>query len=813
MSLIVLGVWSFHGLSTILTALLLHNLLRLNSISVVLPSLAISFLLLVLWLLYVRRVVWVVDDLPSTKLSVNQLVPVALLFCSILLIVEFLSYIFLNDIWFVKQFTFYGLNQLIVAIAFYLYTYVLSMKRYVNSLAIYIPFLPYPLNLISTFTVCIYYTFTRPKINVDQTIVLGRLKYRVFKFLGLDAKFNQDSGMLEVKGFKHVLAIEKYNALLTFPRYARNKHMLIVGSSGCGKSATLTYLINEFLRKVKDCKVIVIDPVESISNYLNQIGVKHLKVDLSNVDVLNFSEPSDILNFVNAFQVALAKNFSIHNVLGPRQEALLIQVLEEIYRKSPDLLSIDYVIGVLRRLYERYRDNKLMSEVILGVINKLQNLTNLRNARYVLNLEKVLENDLVVFTLTRLNDLEKSLFMEYFLRLLDKFVRTRKLRDVNIVLVVDEAHRILPKELKFNEVVESIVREGRNYNVIVILSTQLLSDLPRSIIENVGVIMYFKPIGVDILERKLLLNVLDIDENDYSNIISKVRFSEFKPGSILKNYALVKTVDIPHALVVEPFWYIDLKPEDVVKDVKVVYEGVVTEKKLTKVEKCLIEEVSPRLDVVVKSSVKAEVVDEGELDICKAYGLNDTECKVLNFIKNYSTVVSRERIVKEFNLSDSYVRKILRKLIDLGLVKEVKYYSCRFGGKLVTFYTFRDYKKRIHRALVIDLYNYLKEILGEDKVKLLNRPGMPDIEVNVNGLRIAVEVETGLKDINDTVKMIIDRAKVYDKVVIVYPTPEKKIEYVKHIVEKISDEVKSKLTITDMYEVYVKGKEIFTKIK
>ncbi|GEM_PF-5969381 len=58
--------------------------------------------------------------------------------------------------------------------------------------------------------------------------------------------------------------------------------------------------------------------------------------------------------------------------------------------------------------------------------------------------------------------------------------------------------------------------------------------------------------------------------------------------------------------------------------------------------------------------------------------------------------------------------------------------------------------------------------------------------------------------------MIRKRLKSYDKVIIVYPTSEKKLEYGKYINEKLSNEEKIKVKIIDMYEACTKMKAIIT---
>lgn len=108
-------------------------------------------------------------------------------------------------------------------------------------------------------------------------------------------------------------------------------------------------------------------------------------------------------------------------------------------------------------------------------------------------------------------------------------------------------------------------------------------------------------------------------------------------------------------------------------------------------------------------------------------------------------------------------RELLDKMLGLGLLERI---NIEFGDVAEEWFMARNGAVSVEHEAWVEI---LSEILRSNGIncKVMDNSNGPDIHVYRNGIKTAVEYETGLKSSSSTLKMIGSRMEKYDKVVIV----------------------------------------------
>ena len=380
---------------------------------------------------------------------------------------------------------------------------------------------------------------------------------------------------LEINKVIHLLNTDCSNSLLevdTFPYLQGNfylnqnnfnfdKHSIIIGSSGCGKSKFISLLI----KNIKKCeslrkkyKVVVIDPHAALENDIGGMGrVVDFKSDFDSIDlfinnnddIVSSSELLlDLLKSLIADQynsklervlrhsihlLLTAESFNFRNL---RRLILDIEYRNELIKKLKDKLPI----SVIDFFLSDFNDLKTKSygetiSPIIAFIDEMEMIPVFNSNYNGESLREVLNSYfLTIFSLDRIKLGEKvtktisGLIMQQLLTI----VQRREI-DEHIIFVIDEVAVVE------NPILSRYLSEARKFNLSLILAGQFFSqiseELKNSIFANVINYYIFRV-------SKLDANVL-VDSFDMKIPLDNSRDSKVKILTELNNRECIVRID------------------------------------------------------------------------------------------------------------------------------------------------------------------------------------------------------------------------------------------------------------------------------
>ena len=389
---------------------------------------------------------------------------------------------------------------------------------------------------------CVELTF----IKLYEDKILSRAKYYIEKnrrikkyiligkkedILSIDFESNKrffyksSPKYLDINKILHLLNTDYSNALLsidTFPylqgdfylnqsKFSFNKHSVIMGSSGCGKSKFISMLINNINKNnefKQQYKVVVIDPHASLEDDVGGIGkVIDFKRDIDSVDLF-INSSDDIVSstelLLDLFKSLIADQFnsklervlrhSIHilltnesfNFRNLRKIILDLEYRNELIKK----LKYNLPISVIDFFLSDFNDLKTKSygeaiSPIIGFIDEMEMIPVFNKDKKNENLlNTVRDNFLTIFSLdrTRLGDKVTKTISGLIMQQLLTIIQRREINE-HIIFIIDEVAVVE------NPILCRYLSEARKYNLSLILAgqyfNQISEELKTSIFANV----------------------------------------------------------------------------------------------------------------------------------------------------------------------------------------------------------------------------------------------------------------------------------------------------------------------------------------
>ena len=334
---------------------------------------------------------------------------------------------------------------------------------------------------------------------------------------------------LEINKILYLLNTNSNNALLavdTFPylqdnfylnqnNFSFDKHSIIIGSSGCGKSKFISLLINNINKEEnlkQQYKVVVIDPHSALENDIGGIGkVIDFKSNLDSIDLFinnndDIVSSTELLLDLLKSLIADQYNSKLERVLRHSIYLLLTDesfnfrnlrglILDLEYRN--DLikkLKCNLPISVIDFFLSDFNDLKTKSygeaiSPIIGFIDEMEMIPVFNSEQSSENLKNTIhDNFLTLFSLdrTKLGDKVTKTISGLIMQQLLTIIQKREI-DEHIIFIIDEVAAVE------NPILSRYLSEARKFNLSLILAGQYFNQISNELKDSIfaNVINYF----------------------------------------------------------------------------------------------------------------------------------------------------------------------------------------------------------------------------------------------------------------------------------------------------------------------------------
>ena len=330
---------------------------------------------------------------------------------------------------------------------------------------------------------------------------------------------------LEINKILHLLNTDSNNALLsvdTFPylqgdfylnqnSFSFDKHSIIMGSSGCGKSKFISLLINNINKNEsirQKYKVVVIDPHATLENDIGGIGkVIDFKSNLDSIDLFinnndDIVASTELLLDLLKSLIADQYNSKLERVLRHSIHLLLTDESFNFRSLRRIILDLEYRNDLIKKLkynlpvsvidffLSDFNDLKTKSygdaiSPIISFIDEMEMIPAFNREQNSENLKNTIhDNFLTLFSLdrTKLGDKVTKTISGLIMGQLLTIIGKREI-DEHIIFIIDEVAVVE------NPILSRYLAEARKYNLSLILAgqyfNQISDELKNSIFANV----------------------------------------------------------------------------------------------------------------------------------------------------------------------------------------------------------------------------------------------------------------------------------------------------------------------------------------
>jgi DNA helicase HerA-like ATPase len=291
-----------------------------------------------------------------------------------------------------------------------------------------------------------------------------------------------------------------------------SKHSAIVGTTGSGKSCSLTLILRSLLTAHPNGHVVLLDPHGEYATAFSDLA------EVITPD--NLQLPYWLLSFDEMVEVLCARDPIARSREIPILKEVILQAKQDFLGNDPEkvaTLTVDTPIPyrittVLQRISERMGklDRPDSSLPYLRLTSTIENLR--KDRRYAFMFEGLTVRDnmsdiisrilripvdgkpITILDISAVPSEIVNVVVSLLCRVIFDFsLHSEREEAIPVLLVCDEAHRYIPRDEKtgFEPTVRSIARiakEGRKYGVSVCLVTQRPSELSESILSQCSTI-------------------------------------------------------------------------------------------------------------------------------------------------------------------------------------------------------------------------------------------------------------------------------------------------------------------------------------
>ena len=334
---------------------------------------------------------------------------------------------------------------------------------------------------------------------------------------------------LDINKILHLLNTDPHSSILkidTFPylqgnfylnqnSYNFDKHSIVLGSSGCGKSKFISLLINNIYKNRnlrQRYRVVVIDPHASLENDIGGISkVIDFKNSLDSIDLfINNSDDvissTELLLELLKSLIADQYNSKLERVLRHSIHILLTNESFNFSNLRKLLLDLEYRNDLIKKLKYKlpisvidfflsdFNDLKTKSygeaiSPIIAFIDEMEMIPVFNQQETEGNLkDTICDNFLTLFSLdrTKLGDKVTKTISGLVMQQLLTIIGRREINE-HIIFIVDEVAVVE------NPILSRFLSEARKYNLSLILAGQYFSQISESLKESIfaNVVNYY----------------------------------------------------------------------------------------------------------------------------------------------------------------------------------------------------------------------------------------------------------------------------------------------------------------------------------
>lgn len=318
---------------------------------------------------------------------------------------------------------------------------------------------------------------------------------------------------LDISKIMHLLSSDSTSSILnvdTFPylqgkfylnqnQYNFDKHSIIIGSSGCGKSKFISLFINNIRKNRKTYqkyKVVLIDPHASLEKDIGGIG-KVIDFQASEDSIDLFQDKSkDIVSqaelLLELFQSLICDQYNskLERLLRHSIHLLLIGNCFNFTNLRKIILDSEYRIEILNRLKNKipfsvtsffladFNDLKTKSygeaiSPLIAFLDEMEMIPVFNNQNNSHHLKKVIDdNFLTLFSLdrTKLGDKVTKTISGLIMQQLLLLVQSYQI-DSHVIFIIDEISTVE------NPILPRFLSEARKYNLSLVLAGQYFNQI------------------------------------------------------------------------------------------------------------------------------------------------------------------------------------------------------------------------------------------------------------------------------------------------------------------------------------------------
>ncbi len=283
-----------------------------------------------------------------------------------------------------------------------------------------------------------------------------------------------------------------------------NPHVMIIGESGAGKSTTQETLLVRAYGKFK-VPFLIINWGKSytgLDEYVNKWVVPgNLRINPFALRGMKPERRTGIASEV--LQIALE--------LTPMQAQRVRDMLAEMYKTNPEPTVQELYETVMQEVeLEKYKEMKLQLRYIAEKLSQAFEVFGKEPKEFW----DSYDNNCGIMELEGLTDAEKTLVTLTIVQRITEEFSKRKQGKKRLNIALDDAYKAIANYYGKETPIAKIVREGRKYGFAMVISTQMLEDMPKSIIGNTAmkfIHSYHDPYSVSSIHKMLNMSELEQD--------------------------------------------------------------------------------------------------------------------------------------------------------------------------------------------------------------------------------------------------------------------------------------------------------------